>query len=357
MNDAELNDWLDSLWEQTLSSFESEPDEEIDRFVGSSLVSIRYAFFTQLLGKFADANRDLLCLQRGSQESATTDGRWDPRSFCTRVVVPWVRRNHNVLGTSSDPYVNNPLRRPRLDEGMDSLSLSYRGQWDALVEFLSALQSDGRRSTVEATLVRCLKSIARRLRAQSVTYPVPRRISLGQLCGLLDRYLEVSDGGLRPMIVATALMRTLGEAFSIFTRVESQGLNEADTASGAPGDVLCFGTDEELALAVEVKGHDLTYVELGATILKARSSGVENILFASPGIASADREAIETRINNEFASGSNVHQISINDLVRATFSLLGEDWRVQFIEAICDELDSRSTDPADRVGFAGLLGG
>ena len=355
MNDEELNHWLDSQWEGTLSSFESEPDEEIDRFVGSSVVSIRYAFFTQLLGKFADADRDLLCLQRGSQEAALADGRWDPRSFCTQVVVPWVRRNHNVLGTSPDPYVNNPLRRSRLDEGMESLR--NRGEWEALVAFLSELQSDGRRSRVEATLERCLKSIARRLRAQSVTYPVPHRISLSQLRDLLDRYLEVSDGGLRPLIVATALMRTLGEAFSIFTRVESQGLNEADAASGAPGDVLCFGTDEELVLAVEVKGHELTYVELGSTILKARSTGVENILFAAPGIASADREAIDTRIEAEFALGSNVHQISINDLVRATFGLLGEGWRVQFIREICEELDARSTDPADRVRFAGLLGG
>ena len=238
MNDEDLNDWLDSEWEQVLASFESEPDEEVDRFVGSSVVSIRYAIFTQLLGKFADADRDLLCLQRGSQETATADGRWDPRSFCSRVVVPWVRRNHDVLGRSSDPYVNNPLRRPRLDEGMGSLS--NRREWKALVAFLSELQSEGSQSAVEATLVRCLKSIARRLSAQSVVYPVPRRIGLGQLCGLLDRYLEVSDGGLRPMIVVTALMRTLGEAFSIFTRVETQGLNEADAASGAPGDVVVF---------------------------------------------------------------------------------------------------------------------
>ena len=354
MNSEELNDWLDSQWEQVLASFESEPDEEIDRFVGSSLVSIRYAVFTQLLGKFAEADRDLLCLQRGSQETATADGRWDPRSFCTRVVVPWVRRHHNVLGTSSDPYVNNPLRRTRLDVGMGSLS--NREEWEALVRLLAELEADGSRSAVEEMLVRCLNAIARRLRAQSVVYPVPHRIGLNKLYGLLDRYLEISDGGLRPLIVTTALMQTLGEAFSIFTRVESQGLNEADVASGAPGDVLCYGADDELALAVEVKGHGLTYLELEATILKARSTGVENILFATPEIAFSDREAVEAKINDEFAMGSNVHQISITDLVRATFSLLGEDWRVKFIKSICDELDARSTDPVDRLGFAGMLG-
>ena len=156
-------------------------------------------------------------------------------------------------------------------------------------------------------------------------------------------------------MVTTALMHTLKEAFSIFTRVESQGVNEADAASGAPGDVLCSGPDGELALAVEVKGHDLTYVELESAIIKARSTGVENILFASPKFASTDREAIEARIKDEFALGSNVHQVSINDLVRTTFTLLGEDWRVKFIRLICAELDARTTQPADRIAFADLL--
>ena len=354
MNDDELNKWLDSQWEQTLFSFESEADEEIDRFIRSTIVSIRYAFFTQLLGKFADADRDLLCLQLGPRDShASVDGRWDPRSFCTRVVVPWVRRNQNVLGTSSDPYVNNPLRRPRLDEGMDSLN--NREEWNALVRLLVDLQADASPSAVEETMVRCLKAIARRLREQSVEYPVPLRIGLVQLCGLLDRYLEVSDGGLRPLIVTTALMRILGEAFSIFTRVDSQGVNEADAASGAPGDVLCFGPDEELVLAVEVKGQNLTYVELESTIMKARSTGVENILFATPKFASADRQAIEAKIANEFALGCNVHQTSIIDLVRTAFSLLGEDWRVNFIISICVELDARTTQPVDRIAFAELL--
>ena len=99
------------------------------------------------------------------------------------------------------------------------------------------------------------------------------------------------------MVVATALMRTLGRAYSLFPRVESQGVNEADAATGVPGDVLCYGEDDALALAVEVKGHDLTLIEVESTIAKARSSRVTNILFATPGLSSADREAIEGKIS------------------------------------------------------------
>ena len=354
MTEGELIDWLDAQWEHALANYESEPDPEVDRFIDSSVVSIRYGFFTQLLGKHADPSRDLLCLQRGRRDSEPeSTGRWDPRGFCTRVVVPWVQRHHGVLGTSTDPYVSKPLRRPRLDQGMESLK--SRREWDALVDFMAELQSTSDPTAVQDAVLQCLKSIARRLRSQQVEYPVPMRIGLDRLCEILDSYLEVADGGLRPLVVTTALMRTLGKAFSIFSRVESQGVNEPDAASGAPGDVMCYDEDDALALAVEVKGHELTLIELEATIVKARSSHVANVLFATPSFASADSEAALAKIKEEFAQGSNIYQTSICSLARSSFMLLKEDWRVTFLQEVCSELDDRSTQPSDRLAFAALL--
>ena len=354
MTEAELSEWLDAQWEHVLAAYESESDEEIDRFIDSSVLSIRYAFLTQLLGKHADPTRDLLCLQRRRQEpGASLAGRWDPRGFCTRVVVPWVQRHHSVLGTSTDPYVSKPLRRPRLDQGMDSLK--NRGEWDALVGFLAGLQNESDPTMVNDAVLRCLRSLARRLRNQQVVYPVPMRIGLDHLCEILDRYLEVASGGLRPLVVTTALMRTIGEAYSLFSRVESQGVNEPDAARGMPGDIMCFGMDDELALAVEVKGNELTLIELEATIAKARSSRVTNILFTTPGLASADSAAIKAKITEEFAQGSNIYQISIRSLARTSFMLLEEEWRVTFLQAVCSELDARSSQPSDRLEFASLL--
>ena len=351
MNDQQLAEWLNERWTAITNEPSSGDDPEIDRLVNSSLTSIRYAFFTQLLGKFALPSRDLLCLQMGTSAPESGDaGRWDPRSFCTRIVVPWVQANQNVLGTSTDPYVNNPLRRPRLDQDMDRLR--NRDEWVALVEFLSSIDSV---PATSAMLDRCLRSISRRLSAQKVAYPVPLRISLEQLCALLDQYLMSLSGGLRPQIVATALFRTVGEAFAIFPKVTSQGVNEPDAASGSPGDVLCYGTDDSLALAVEVKGNNLTLVELESTIVKARSSGVANILFATPDFAQEDRETIASRINEEWMRGSNIYQTSIQTLTRSLFVLLDEKWRVTFLHDICRELDSRSTQPADRTEWAALL--
>ena len=74
------------------------------------------------------------------------------------------------------------------------------------------------------------------------------------------------------LVVTTALMETLGEAFGLFPRVESQGLNEPDAATGMPADVMCYGPDGDLRLAVEVKDRDLTRSGAsGSSRLSARS--------------------------------------------------------------------------------------
>ena len=352
MNDDELSKWLQRRWNSILANTDSEEDPDVDRLVNSSTVSIRYAFVTQLLGKFAQPDRDILCLQMGSPEEVADTGRWDPRSFCSRLIVPWVQQNQNVLGTSTDPYVNNPLRRSRLDVNMGSLR--NRAQWEALIEILIDADSH---TAVSGLLDRCLHSIARRLAKQTVVYPVPLRISLDQLTTLLDRYLSTSSGGIRQQIVSTALLRTVGTAFSIFSRVEAQGVNEPDAATGAPGDVLCYGSDDSLTLAVEVKGNRLRLVELESTIIKARASGVANVLFATPDFAPDDRDAIKTRISEEWVQGSNFYQIPIQELARNAFMLLSEDWRVKLLREICNELDSRATQPSDRLEWAALLTG
>ena len=354
MTEEELTNWLDTKWDEVLSSGESEPDEEIDRFIESSVLSIRYAVLTQLLGKLADPARDLLCLQKGEPDPAST-GRWDPRGFCTRVVVPWVQKNHSVLGKSPDPYVNNPLRRPRLDQYMGLLK--SREEWQALNDFLGVLQNIANPTEVENATLRSLRSIARRSKNQKVDYPVPLRIGLERLSRILHTYLEVSNGGLRPLVVATALMSTVGKAFSIFSRVESQGLNEADTATGKPGDIMCYDEADELVLAVEVKGDQLTLTELENSINKARSSRVANVLFATPGPVADQKQAMEAKIAEEFAQGTNIYQTSIGALARSSFMLLGEEWRVEFLRAICGELDARTSQPSDRLTFADLLTG
>lgn len=353
MNASDIKSWLQSQWRDALSDGVDKADPEVDRFVNSPVASIRYAFFTQLLGKIEDHARDLLCLQM-QRDLGEISGAWDPRSFCAKVVVPWAAENQNVLGRSADPYVSNPLRRPRLDA--DTQKLRDGDEWEALTQFLGKLQDRSDPDEIKRAFARCLASLSRRLRHQQFAYPVPQRVSLGQLDELIETYLSKPSGGLRPQVLATVLFQHVGAVFGLFSKIESQGVNESDAASGALGDIVCYGSEsDEPMLAVEVKDHDLQLIELQACIAKARQSDLRKLLFAAPGLASAERGDIEARIKSEWAQGMNVHQVEIESLAHHAFMLLDERHCPEFLKKVGQELDSRAAPHADREDWLKLL--
>lgn len=351
MNNAEAREWLEAEWERVLEEGASDPDPEIDRFVNSKTVALRYAFVTQLLGRVTDERRGLLYLQAGAHE----EGAWNARSFATSVIVPWVAQNHGVLGTSPDPYVSKPLRRLQLTRDMPDVK--NRHEWRALVVFFEALEAGGTEAVREA-FERCLRSLARRLAQQSFKYQVPKRVSIEDLVEILGSFLDDPSNGLRPLAVSTALMDVLGRAFSLFSNVKSQGLNEADRAAAVPGDIMCYGDVGEISLVVEVKDRELTIADLRDSVRKTREAGedLSNLLFAVPGIRGRDAGELDAGIRSAWASGLNVHRTDIGTLVRAAFALLGEEWRTTFLKRTGEELDKRG-DYEHRKAWHDLLSG
>lgn len=349
MTPEEVRKWLDLEWKSVLKSVDAKADPEIDRFIDSKIVSIRYAFVTQLLGKVADHRRSLLYLQKGEAQ----DGSWDARSFSTAVVVPWVADNHDVLGTSAEPYASKPLRRVRLTSEMPDVRA--KAEWRNLVAFLDPLDRESPEE-IKRAFKRCLRSLARRLSRQSFKYRIPKRIGLHDLDALLEQFLGQPSAGLRPLAVAAALFNVLGHGFSLFEEVRSQGLNEADTASGMPGDIVCYDGEGNVALVVEVKEIELTLADFRASVRKATDAEnlLSNLLFAVPGTRSSDRSEIDALTRSRWAAGLNVYRVDIGTLVRAGFALLDESRRTDFVRTIGEELDSRG-DHAHREAWHSLL--
>lgn len=351
MNHVELAGRLRESW-RSATEAPADPDPEIDRLVNSKVVSIRFAVLTQLLGKLADPSRDVLAVQRGPAEGADVTGRWDARSLCTQVVVPWNQKNRNVLGGSADPYVNNPLRRPRLDDQMEALR--YRAEWDALVSLLQHATARDDVVALEAAVLRCLRSVARRLNQQVVHYAVPPRVSLNQVLCLLETYLSSPSAGLRSMAAATALLKIVGRSLGLFS-VTSQGLNESDAASNVSGDIVCSGDDGHPVLVVEVKERDLTLKEFESTVTKARSHGVSTVTFLVPGLRVQDEKAIRDRTAAVWAQGTDVHATSLPRFAEAVLLFVEERWRHELLSEIGAELNRRNASHEHRRAFADLL--
>ena len=339
------------MWNDVLGNPAEAPDPTIDQLIRCPVVSIRYALLTQLLGKAVDESRDALSIQRGDASTADESGRWDARSFCSANVVPWVNESGQVLGTSPDPYVNNPLRRPRLDGGHEPVR--SRSLWESLVAELREVQRRDAPNFTESKLRSCLVSLAATYRELSIEFDVPQRISLESTSRIVVDFLSESSGGERPQIVTAALMRTIGDRFRIFDEVVRQGINEADAASASPGDVICYNQGNQV-LAVEVKDRTIELHDVDVAIGKARRSSITEILFATVAPPSRE-ESIESRTEREFALGINVYQTSIGALLRASLSIAGEPSRVQFLTLIGEELNDRVTQPGHKLAWQRLL--
>jgi len=341
---------LDELWSIIIQEKSREVDPDIERLVNSRLVSIRFCLPTQLLGKLTDPKLDCLCLQKGSGQD---DSNWDPRSFANKVIVPWVAENQSVLGSSTDPYVRKPLRKPRLEENPGNVK--GKEDWRCLYRILEAVEAKNSEDYTREKILQTLRSIHKKFADLVFDYNVPERISIEQTERLIVAFLSESSGGDRGQSVAAALFETFGKFFQICKEVKRHVLNASDQATGSAGDIECIDADGKVRLAIEVKERNITLTDVRSAILKARKISLPELLFNAPGTNLSEDAEISDLVSKAWASGTNIYRLTIEELIRVGLSLTGEAGRKDFIENVGRQLDAFNTQPSNRKRWKDLL--
>ena len=351
--DAEAaRELLDELWEMVTQEKNGETNPDIARLVGSRYVAVRYCLPTQLLGKLTDPKLDCLCLQKGKGDS---DSQWDPRSFANKVIVPWSAENQSVLGTSADPYVGKPLRKPRLEE--NPRNVKGKDEWVLLHRILDKVERRNSQEYTRICMLQTLRSIHGTFAELDFEYFVPERVSIEQTEKIISEFLSEGSGGDRGLSVAAALFETFGRYFGIYKEVKRYAINAADEATGMAGDIECIGADGELRLAIEVKERNLTLADVRSAVLKARKASLRELLFNAPGANPPDKAQIAELFARTWASGTNLYRLSIDELIRVGLSLTGESGRKDFLENVGRQLDEYGTQPSNRKRWKELLEG
>jgi hypothetical protein len=341
---------LSEVWAEVLTEDNGDIDPAIDSLIESSSVSIRFCLPTQLLGKLTDAKLDVLCLQKGD---GSVESMWDPRGFASKVVVPWVSENQNVLGTSADPYVSKPLRKPRLEA--DPGNVKNKNDWMSLFEILSEVETKNSEKFTRKRLLQTFRSIHRKLTESTFEYFVPERISLDQTERLVGMFLAEGSGGDRGLSVAAALFETFGKFFGLYSEVRRCTINASDRSTGLTADIECIDEKGSLKLAIEVKERNLTLTDVRSAILKARQSEIREFLFNSPKTNAAEHPEVNELIDRTWASGTNLYRLSIEELVHVGLTLTGEDGRKDFLRNVGDQMNKFNTQPANRQRWKQLL--
>lgn len=335
---------LTQCWQDVLDETPVAPSPEVARLLESGGLSMRYCLLTQTLGKATDSSLDILCLQK---EGGGT-GQWDPRSFCQRVVVPWVAEQQGVLGDSPDPYVNNPLRRPSLTTPK---SLQAAADWQALTALLADAQDNGR---VPALLADILRAIRQRMERMSFSYPVPRRVSAAQVVALVSGFLSAKSGGDRGLAVTAALFSVIGQTFGLYDEIRRGRINAADRASGSAGDIECVKAGH-IRLVVEVKERRFGEQDVRIALDKTRRLHIDELLMCTHGPLAVEAGGIAGVVSAAWASGTNIHDATLQDLLRGLLPLLGEVGIRAFVTAIGQQLDAYGSDARHKTTWKRAL--
>lgn len=141
-------EYLQQRWNHILKFIEDKPGvdplkkehnflkENIKNCLTSNTKSYRYVLPTQLLSKSVDHSLDCRSLQAAFE----SEGSFDARTVAHKVIVPFDKENHNVLGGSNEPYVNNPLRCTSISKANRARQKNKK-DWDKLIYVLDTVQN------------------------------------------------------------------------------------------------------------------------------------------------------------------------------------------------------------------------
>ena len=269
------------------------------------------------------------------------------------MIVPWVTSNENVLGTSQDPYVSNPLRQPRVVPNPPNVRSNTLPLWQALHAVLSDVEQRDDPPYTRAVFREVLRQTHELLKSRQFNYPTLTRISLEQTLYLVGRLLESSREGEHGMSLAAALFTVIGRRFGLWNEVFRLTSTTADKASGMVGDLECR-KDGQLVYAVEVKERLLTLADVVSFDEKLSRSRLHEALINAPGVHSFDAGEVNNRIRLMWGRGINLYRLTIGELVSVTMGLAGEDARLEFIFRVGNQLDEYAR-PSGRAAWRDLL--
>lgn len=252
---------LEDVWSSLDNKYESLlVDERVSRLIRGNSVAHRFGLLTQLAGVFLNSSRNLLALQSGS----SVDGSWDPRSFASKVIVPWLRDHRSPLGNSGDPYVSNPMRRPTISPSPEGVKRSHLPLWKDLFEILDEAKDDP--TLIEATLRQAVAIIRKMLDEQDRPLQLPDRISPQVVLSAVEIFLSTPSGGDRAMAVSAAIFAVLIGPLIGIVEVDRNVVNASDDSSGAPGDVICRDGNGRVIIVAEIKERSLSFEDVRSAL-------------------------------------------------------------------------------------------
>ena len=203
--------------------------------------------------------------------------------------------------------------------------------YDALLALLAHVE-DADERTLRDLLNYLLHRFGRLREEASVPLAQPGRISLEQYDSLLTGLLANPSGGRFPLLFAVAAFTTLNDVFHLGWTIDHQGINVADAAAGAGGDIT-IRSGAQIVLAAEVTERMVDRSRIVTTFQsKILPNGIEDYLFFIR--PDAVRVEASQQAQRYFAQGHEVNFLDIEQWILMLLGTMGRTGRDRFTRTV-----------------------
>lgn len=277
------------------------------------------------------------------------DGAFNGRSLDERVINPFLQ--DRMIPCSKGPYLAVFRRSVELKHETAS-GLRDKEGYTAMMEYLSALEK-ANKSDAQLLIVYLLYRFVMLRDASNVVLSRISRLSLEQQRITISSLLKVQSGGLIPVVLVVAMLRAIKLCHSLNWVIEWQGINVADKASGAGGDITVKKANE-IVLAVEVTerpiGEDRVVSTFNTKIVRA---GIEDYIFMYA--ASQPSEKARHVAKAYFSQGHEINFLQVESWIVNNLGTLGGKCRTIFITETINLLASREVPGKIKVAWNDVI--
>jgi hypothetical protein len=253
-----------------------------------------------------------------------------------------------VVPSSKGPFLAVFRRTVKLDATTREGLRDKKG-YDAFLALVSVLESIQDDQAIVRILVLLLIGFFELREAAEVPLSRVQRLSLDQFSSLLDSLLATPSGGRIPVLVVVSAFRTLQEFFATDWTIEFQGINVADSQTGAGGDIT-VKSGGGILFAAEVTERPVDRGRVVQTFhSKIAPHGIEDYLF----FVRLDvlDPAARQQARQYFAQGHEVNFLDIEEWVATILALIGLRGRSVFLLRLREIVEEPSMPRSIKVAW------
>lgn len=267
------------------------------------------------------------------------------RTLDEKVVNPFLR--DAAIPASKGPYLAT-FRRGVGFVPETAAGIRDQAGYAGLLALVAALEA-AEPPAVRVLLLHLLHRFLALRETTRITLARIGRLSLDQVGLLVGAMLAARTGGLAALLLSVALLRTLKACHGLDWDISFQGINAADAASGAGGDITLRRAGEVL-LAVEVTEREIDRARVVATFAsKISPAGIADYLFVHADAAPAEGARAAARVY--FGQGHEMGFVRLPDWVVNTLASLGGAGRQRFVAEMLALLEEPGTPAAVKVAW------